>query len=117
MNPNTIAMACHLCGLLGYLGNGFGSIVGPLIIWILKKDEFEAVDEHGKEALNFNISVVLYGAILFAFAFVTFGIGLLIVIPLGIALAVFHIICTIIAAMKANEGRMYRYPLCLRLVK
>lgn len=117
MNPNTIAMACHLCGLLGYLGNGFGSIVGPLIVWILKKDEIPFVNAHGKEAVNFNISIFLYGAVLMAFAFLTFGFGLLLAVPLGIALVGFHLVFTIIAALKANEGEIYRYPFCIRFLK
>lgn len=116
MNANTIAMACHLCGLLGYLANGLGSLVGPLIIWILKKDEMPEVDAHGKEALNFNISVMLYGAVLVFVTVITFGFGIFLTVPLGIALAVFHIVFAIKAALAANEGRMYRYPLTIRLL-
>lgn len=116
MNENTVAMACHLCGLLGWLGNGIGSIVGPLIVWILKKDEMPFVDEHGKEALNFNISVTLYAFGLAFLSFATLGFGLILTIPLALVLVIFHLICTIQAAMAANNGMPYRYPFSLRLV-
>lgn len=113
MKPNTWAMLCHLSGLTGYLGNGLGSIVAPLILWLIKKDEMPMVDYHGKEALNFNISVGIYYVVLGTFAFITFGLG----IPLLLLLALFHIICVIQATIKANDGEAYRYPFCIRLVK
>lgn len=116
MQPNTWAMVCHLCGLIGYAGNGIGSVVAPLIVWILKKDESELIDQHGKEALNFNISILIYFAILLAVSFMTFGIGFLITVPLMGILVVFHVVCTIIAALKANQGQFYRYPLTWRII-
>ncbi len=121
MNPNTWAMACHLCGLIGYLGNPLGSIVGPLVVWIIKKDALPQVDLHGKEALNFNISVTLYALVLGAVASclgaVTLGVAAIITVPLIVALIVFHLFCVISAAIKANQGEMYKYPCCIRLLK
>jgi uncharacterized Tic20 family protein len=117
MTPNTWAMLCHLSGLIGYLGNGLGSVVGPLAIWIVKKDEMPEVDRHGKEALNFNISVAIYGLILGTVTFATLGIGMLLTIPLLFALAIFHFVCVITAAVKANNGEDYQYPMCMRIVK
>lgn len=113
MTPNTWAMLCHLGGLTGYLGNGFGSIVVPLVLWLIKKDEMPMVDYHGKEALNFNISIAIYSVFLGIFAFITLGLG----IPLLLLLVLFHIICVIQATIKANGGEPYRYPFCIRLVK
>ena len=110
-------MICHLGGLTGYLGNGLGSIIVPLIVWIIKKDEIPEVDRHGKEALNFNISIAIYGLVLGVLTFVTFGIAAFLTIPLMLALAIFHLVCVVLAAIKANNGEEYRYPLCLRLVK
>jgi uncharacterized Tic20 family protein len=89
----------------------FGSIVGPLIIWLIKKDEMPFVDDQGKEALNFNISMTIYGLISVLLVFVLIGFILLVV--LGIA----WLVLAIVAAVKANEGIAYRYPLTLRLVK
>ncbi len=117
MKPNTWAMLCHLSGLIGYLANGFGSVVGPLVVWLVKKDEIPEVDRHGKEALNFNISVMIYGFALGIFTAITFGVGIILVIPAAIALVVFHFVCVVMAAIKANNGEDYRYPFCLRLIK
>ena len=110
-------MICHLGGLTGYVANGLGSIIVPLIVWIIKKDEIPEVDRHGKEALNFNISIAIYGLALGVVTFVTFGIAALLTIPLMLGLVVFHLVFTVLAAIKANNGEEYRYPLCLRLVK
>src|SRR5690606_29443063 len=60
MTPNTWAMLTHLSGLIGYLGNVIGSAIGPLVFWLVKKDSIPGIDAHGKEALNFNISVLIY---------------------------------------------------------
>ena len=117
MDANTWAMLCHLSGLTGYVANGLGSIIAPLILWLIKKDEMPAVDQHGKEALNFNISVAIYGMALGVLTFLTFGFAALLTIPLMLALGIFHVVCVILAAIKANNGEDYQYPLCLRLVK
>ena len=111
---NTWAMFCHLASFSVYL-TGAGLVLGPLIVWLIKKDEFEFVDDQGKEALNFNISLAIYGIAGLVLAFTI--IGLIIAIPLWIALALGHIVFTIIAAVQANSGQRYRYPLTIRLVK
>lgn len=120
MQANTWAMLCHLGGLVGYFGNGIGSVIAPLIVWVIKKDEMPEVDYHGKEALNFNISIFIYflvlGGVFFVFSVVTAGLGGLLLMPLFPLLAVFHAVCTVIAAIKANNGQSYRYPFCLRLI-
>ena len=82
-----------------------------MIIWLWKRDTNAFVAEEAKEALNFNISVTIYGVVAAALIFV--GVGLLILPALG----VFHVVCIIIAALKASDGRSFRYPLCMRLVK
>ena len=105
------AMIAHLAGFLGYLLPFIGSVIGPLIVWQLKKDMHPYVDQQGKEALNFQITVLIAGLIC----------GLLMVIAIGFLLiwivAVVAIVLMIIAAIKANEGTPYRYPFCLRLIK
>ena len=117
MKPNTWAMLCHLIALVGFLGNGLGWILGPLVVWIVKKDEMQAVDLHGKESINFNITVLLYYALLTCFAVITLGFGLILTIPLAAVLLVFHVACIIVAAIKANDGEFFRYPFCIRLLK
>lgn len=106
-------MLCHLGGLTGYLANGVGSIFVPLVLWLIKKDEMPMVDYHGKEALNFNISITIYYVFTSILGLLSFGIGFLLM-PV---ITLFHIICVIQAAIKANGGEPYRYPFCIRLVK
>ena len=107
------AMWCHLSGLAGFLPivPGIGCVIAPLIVWQMKKEEGPFVDENGKEALNFQISILIYGIIA----------GLLIMACIGIvllpAVVVFDVVFLIIAALKANKGESYRYPLTIRFVK
>ena len=105
------AMICHLAAFAGLLLPYAGFVVGPLIVWAIKKDEFPLVNDQGKESINFQISMLIYGAVAAALLFV--GIGFLLV-P---AWAVAEIVLVIIAALAANNGEQYRYPLTLRLVK
>jgi uncharacterized Tic20 family protein len=107
------AMFCHLGGLAGLIPMTpvFGSVIAPLIIWQIKKDEFEFVDEHGKEALNFQISILIYALVAGLLCFVCIGLVLL---P---AVYLFDLIFLLIAAVKSNNGEHYRYPLCIRFVK
>jgi len=107
------AMFCHLVGLAALLPiiPLFGGAIGALIIWQVKKDEFPFVDEQGKEALNFQISILIY-TIVAALTLCVF-VGVLLV-P---AVLIFDIVFVIIAAIKANNGFHYRYPLCIRFIK
>lgn len=104
------AMLCHLSAFAGYLVP-FGNVLGPLIIWLIKKDQYAFVDDQGKEALNFQISIMIWAAISAVLCFVLIGI------PLLIAVIIFSIVMTIVAAIKANGGEAYRYPLTIRLIQ
>jgi uncharacterized Tic20 family protein len=116
------AMFAHLSALVGgilttgWAGN-LGCFIGPLIIWMVKKDTMPFVNDQGKEALNFNITVGIAFLVLLLLSIVTLGIGLIIAIPLLIIIGIFWLVFTIIAAIKANQGVSYRYPFALRLVK
>lgn len=110
------AMACHLAAL-SVLVTGIGIVLGPLIVWLVKKDEMPFVNDQGKEALNFNLTLCLLGVVLGLFVLITFGIGALLVLPLSILIGVLWLIVTIVAAIKANDGEYYRYPFALRLIK
>lgn len=103
------AMLAHLTSFAGHL-IPFGHIGGPLLIWLLKKDTMPLVNDQGKEALNFQITMTL--------AFIVAGLSLFVLIGFILLPAVwlFDVIFTIVAAVKANEGVAYRYPFCLRLV-
>jgi uncharacterized Tic20 family protein len=116
-SPNTWAMIVHLSGLTGYLCNGFGSVIAPLVIWLWKKDEVPIVDEHGKESLNFNISVMIYAMILAGITVATFGFALILTGPAFFILAAFHLVCVIVATVRANRGEPFQYPLTIRFIK
>lgn len=112
----TWAMFCHLAALSAFF-TGIGMLLGPLIVWLIKKDEMPFVDDQGKEALNFNITMLLVAVVLGMFTLITLGIGALITVPLGILIGLVWLIVTIVAAIKANDGEYYRYPFALRLIK
>ena len=111
------AMFGHLSSLLGLFTGGVGNIVGPLVIWLVKKDTLPFAGDQAKEALNFNITLLIIGVILLGITMITFGIGAILTLPLGLLLCVAWLILTIMAAVKANEGVAYRYPFTLRLIK
>lgn len=143
------AIACHLSSLawipLSIVGVGaipFINLIAPGLVWYFKKDESKLIDDHGKESLNFQISMTIYGfaasillvvlffiVAVFLFAIgasegnpiaVMFGIfsglGLILGITILVAIAIFQIVVVIFAALKAKEGGMYRYPFNLRLL-
>jgi uncharacterized protein len=103
-DAKNLGMLCHLLGL-------FTSFIGPLVIWLIKKDQMPYVDHHGKEALNFQITVAL--------AFMAAGIAVLCIIGpflmpfIGLA----DLIFSILACIAASKGELYKYPVSLRLIK
>jgi uncharacterized Tic20 family protein len=116
------AMFAHLSALLGALltgafGGGWGCFIGPLVIWLVKRDTMPFVADQGKEALNFNITVAIALVVLVLISVMTLGIGLIIAIPLRVVIGIGWLVLTIMAAIKANEGVAYRYPFALRLIK
>jgi uncharacterized Tic20 family protein len=102
-------MLCHLSSLSGSV-IPFGNIIGPLIVWMIKKDEYAFVDDQGKESVNFQISVTVYFVASIVLSFVIIGIPFLIAVP------IFGLVMSIIAAVKANGGEYYRYPLTIRFI-
>jgi len=102
-------MAAHLSALAGYV-IPFGSMIGPLVVWLIKKDEMPFVNSQGKEALNFQITMTIAAIISIVLIFVVIGIFLL------WALAIIDLIFIIIAAIQASKGVDYRYPFALRLI-
>jgi len=113
-DQRTWAMLAHLSAFAYYV-TGIGHIVGPLIVWLSKRDGNPFVNDQAKEALNFQISVTIYlvAAIVMCITIILAPIG----IPILIVLHAFQIVCMIIAAIKANDGVAFRYPLCIRLIK
>ena len=108
---HTWGMLCHLTALSAYVGIPFGHIVGPLVIWLIKKDELSFVDDQGKESLNFQISMTIYGLIAAILCFVLIGFVLIFVI------IVVDIVLVILATVNASKGQPYQYPFTIRLIK
>lgn len=103
-DDKTLIILCHLSALLGV------GIILPLIVYLIKKDEPGRTAAHAGEVLNFHLSLVIYAlcAIPLIFIFVGFFVY--------IAIAIGSLVCAIVAAIKASEGVLYRYPLCIRFI-
>ena len=109
-DERTWAMLCHFSTYIGFIFP-FGNIIVPLIIWLSKREDLPLVEDQGREVLNFQISMTIY--------FIISGILciILIGIPILIGLIIFDSIITIVAAISANDGKYYRYPINLKLIK
>jgi len=107
----TWAMFAHLSSFLFYTCIPLANIIAPLIIWQIKKEDMPFASDQGKECLNFQISMLIYIIISSILTLILIGVAFLVI------LCVMHIILPIIAAIKANEGVTYRYPLTMRFIK
>ena len=114
-DERTWALIGHLSAFSAFV-TLIGGVLGPLIVWLVKRDSLPFAANQAKEALNFNITVAIAFAALVVFTILTFGIGIVLAWPLGAALFVAWVVLTIVAAIKANEGVAYRYPFTLRLI-
>jgi len=118
----TWGMFCHLAALVALLGVPFGHIIGPLVVWLIKKDQSPFVDDQGREALNFQLTLTIYGLVIVGVTIVisilTCALGAIVLVPLAallfIALEVVGIVFAIIAAINVNNGVAYRYPFSMR---
>jgi len=116
------AMFAHLSAIVGGVltagwAGSVGCFLGPLVIWLMKKETMPFVDDQAKEALNFNITMGIVFLVLFILTIGTLGIGILLTGPLMLIFGIAWLVFTVIAAIKANDGVSYRYPFALRLVK
>jgi hypothetical protein len=110
-NVRTWAAFCHASALLGVFIHFPGHLLAPLIIWLIKRDSSPEIDAHGKEAVNFQISMLIYNAIAAVFCLVLIGFVFLAV------LWILNAIFVIIAAIKASDGEFYRYPMTIRFIQ
>src|SRR6266403_6316502 len=101
---------CHASALAGLFFHFLGHLLGPLIVWLLKRNDAPEIDAAGKESLNFQLSMLIYDAIAGILCIVLIGI------PILIALWVLNTVLVIIASVKASEGKFYRYPFTIRLI-
>lgn len=103
-------MLAHLLTLLGYVV-GLGQFLPPLILYLSKKDENEFIADQARESLNFQITVLLVAIV--CLPFICIGVGIFMLAALG----VFQLVMVIVAGIQAHDGKRYRYPLTLRLVR
>ena len=110
-NVRTWNVLCHATALAGFFVPWAGHILGPLIVWLAKRNDSPEIDEYGKESLNFQISMLIYNVIAGVLCLVLIGF-----VILGI-LHILNLVLVIIASIQASEGKFYRYPLAIRLIK
>jgi len=103
-DEKNLALIMHVLSLVGF------SLLGPLIVWLVKKDESTFIDRQGRELLNFQISFLIYAIVCIPLCFVLIGIPLLIVV------GVTSFILTIIGLVKATEGKIYRFPVTIKML-
>ena len=115
----TWGMLCHLLALLGYVLVPLGNIIGPLVVWLLKREESAFVDQQGKASLNFQISLCIYFIIgeMICAVLALIIIGLLLGILLAVGIYIFGVVMVIIASVKASSGEPFQYPLALPLLR
>src|SRR5437660_4656998 len=106
----TWCVLCHASALLGLFFHFLGHILGPLIVWLMKRSDSPEIDAYGKESLNFQISMLIYDAIAAILCIVLIGV------PILIALWVLNTVLVIIASVNAGQGEFYRYPFTIRLI-
>ena len=102
---------CHASALLGVFFHFPGPLLGPLIVWLAKRDDSPEIDAHGKESLNFQISMLIYNVIAAVFCLVLIGFAFLAV------LWVLNAVFVIVASIQASDGKFYRYPITIRFIQ
>ena len=111
INVRTWTALCHASALLGVLLHFPGHLLGPLIVWLAKRGDSPEIDAHGKEALNFQISMLIYNGVAAVFCLVLIGF---VILPI---LWVLNALFVIIAAIQASDGKLYRYPMTIRFIQ
>jgi len=110
-NVRTWCVLAHATALAGFLVPVAGHIVGPLIIWLAKRVDSPEIDAHGKESLNFQLSMLIYNVIAGILCLLIIGFAILFV------LHILNVVLVIVASIQASEGKLYRYPISIRLIK
>ena len=110
-NVRTWNILCHASALLGVFLHFPGHLLGPLIVWLAKRDDSPEIDAHGKESVNFQISMLIYNGIAVVFCLVLVGFAFLAV------LWVLNAVFVIVASIQASDGKFYRYPMTIRFIQ
>ena len=107
----TWCVLCHASALLGLFLHFFGHLLGPLVVWLVKRGDTPEIDAHGKESLNFQLSMLIYDIVAGILCLVVIGFALLVI------LWIVNTVLVIIASIRASEGQLYRYPFTIRFLK
>jgi uncharacterized Tic20 family protein len=117
-DARNIALLAHLSALIAFFG--LPSFIGPLVVWLWQREGDPFALEHAREALNFNLSVLLYAVVAgvagFVLAVVTLGIGVLLLVPIALAAVIAFVVLVVVAASRASKGDVYRYPFTIRFI-
>ena len=105
------AMGCHMIALVGLLGNGIGLVVGPIVLWLIKREDHPFINEQGKEAVNFQLTMFIA---FFAAAILIFAVIGLFLLPI---LGILDVVLVIVGGIKASNGEHFRYPFAIRFLK
>lgn len=109
------SMLCHLAALCGIPFPSLGAVVGPLVVWLFKRNDHPIIDANGKEALNFHLSVMLYSWILVGVGFLTMWILIgFVFFGLAFILGIAALVLSVVAAFRVSNGESYRYPITIR---
>jgi uncharacterized Tic20 family protein len=106
----TWSVLAHATALAGFFVPWAGHIVGPLVVWLAKRTDSPEIDAHGKESINFQLSMLIYNVIAGILCLVLIGI------PILILLHILNVVFVIVASIQASEGKLYRYPFTIRLI-
>jgi len=119
-NDKNYSSITHLSGFAGWFFP-FGNIIAPLVMWIAKKNDSTYIDEHGKAAVNFQLSLILYGFLLailiIPITILTLGLGLIAILIAIIPAIILKIVLIISASIKASNGEYYDYPFTIQFIK
>src|ERR1700694_4443304 len=107
----TWCVLCHASALLGFFIPWAFHILGPLVVWLAKRGDSPEIDAHGKESLNFQISMLIYNLVAAVFCLILVGFVFLAI------LWVLHAVFVIIASIQASDGKFYRYPMTIRFIQ
>jgi uncharacterized protein len=110
-DTRTWTILCHASALAGFFVPGVGHLLGPLVVWLAKRTDSPEIDAHGKESLNFQISMLIYALISGILCLILIGFLLLAILHL------LNLVLVIVASIQASEGKLYRYPITIRLIK
>ena len=111
------AAGVHLSALVGAFAIFLGALIGPAVVYFMRHDFEPFIAENARQALNFNLSVLVYGVVLILGTIVTFGLGFLLTLPLGIVLGLAWVVLTLMAAVRAWNDGVFHYPFTIQFFK